>query len=47
MRGEVIELVVAYKDRLARFGTDIIRQVLEFNGGKLVVLNEVLLSPEQ
>jgi predicted site-specific integrase-resolvase len=47
MRGEVIELVVAYKDRLARFGTDIVRQVLEFNGGKLVVLNEVLLSPEQ
>ena len=47
MRGEVIKLVVAYKDRLARFGTDIIRQVLEFNGGKLVVLNEVLLSPEQ
>jgi len=47
MRGEVIELVVAYKDRLARFRTDIVRQVLEFNGGKLVVLNEVLLSPEQ
>ncbi len=47
MRGEVIELVVAYKDRLARFGVDVIRQVLEFNGGKLVVLNEVLLSPEQ
>lgn len=46
MRGEVIELVVAYKDRLARFGVDIVRQIIEFNGGKLVVLNEVLLSPE-
>lgn len=47
MQGEVIELVVAYKDRLARFGTDVIRQIIEFNGGKLLVLNEVLLSPEQ
>jgi len=46
MQGEVIELVVAYKDRLARFGVDIVKQILEFNGGKLVVLNEVLLSPE-
>ena len=46
MCGEVITLVVAYKDRLARFGIDIIRQVIEKHGGKLVVLNEVALSPE-
>jgi len=46
MCGEVITLVVAYKDRLARFGVDLIRQVIEKFGGKLVVLNEVTLSPE-
>jgi len=46
MCGEIITLVVAYKDRLARFGVDIIRQVIEKNGGKLVVLNEVTHSPE-
>jgi predicted site-specific integrase-resolvase len=42
-----ITLVVAHRDRLARFGIDLIRQVLEQNGGKLVVLDETLLSPEQ
>ncbi|MBQ6002323.1 MAG: IS607 family transposase [Synergistaceae bacterium] len=47
MRGDVITLVVAYKDRLARFGADIIEFVLNQNGGKLVVLNEVSLSPEE
>ncbi len=47
MSGEVITLVAAYKDRLARFGFDIIRQVIDRNGGKVVVLNEVSLSPEE
>jgi putative resolvase len=39
--------VVAHRDRLARFGVDLIRQVIEQNGGKLVVLEETFLSPEQ
>jgi predicted site-specific integrase-resolvase len=39
--------VVARRDRLARFGIDLIRQVLEQNAGKLVVLEETFLSPEQ
>jgi predicted site-specific integrase-resolvase len=47
MSGDVIELVVAHKDRLARFGVDLIRWIIEQNGGKLVVLNESTLSPEQ
>jgi excisionase family DNA binding protein len=47
MLGTHITLVVAHRDRLARFGIDLIRQVLEQNGGKLVVLDETLLSPEQ
>lgn len=47
MRGTVVTLVVAYRDRLARFGAEIIEFVLQQSGGKLVVLNEVALSPEQ
>jgi predicted site-specific integrase-resolvase len=47
MSGTHITLVVAHRDRLARFGIDLIRQVIEQNGGKLVVLNETLLSLEQ
>jgi putative resolvase len=47
MSGTHITLVVAHRDRLARFGVDLIRQVIEQNGGKLVVLEETFLSPEQ
>ena len=47
MRGTVVTLVVAYRDRLARFGSEIIEFVIQQSGGKLVVLNEVTLSPEQ
>jgi predicted site-specific integrase-resolvase len=46
MRGTHITLVVAHRDRLARFGHELIRFVIESNGGKLVVLSEDALSPE-
>jgi len=47
MSGEVIQLVVAYRDRLARFGVELIAQVIEQNGGRVVVLKQIDLSPEQ
>jgi excisionase family DNA binding protein len=47
MSGSVVTLVVAYRDRLARFGAGIIEFILNRNGGKLVVLSEVSLSPEE
>jgi predicted site-specific integrase-resolvase len=47
MSGTHLTLVVAHRDRLARFEIDPIRQVLEQNSGKLVVLDETFLSPEQ
>ncbi len=47
MRGDSLELVVAHRDRLARFGQDLIKQVIEFNGGKLVVLDQSACSPEE
>ncbi|MFM8333198.1 MAG: IS607 family transposase [Candidatus Methylumidiphilus sp.] len=46
MRGTHITLVVAHRDRLARFGHELIRFVVESNGGKPVVLSEDALSPE-
>jgi predicted site-specific integrase-resolvase len=47
MSGINITLVVVHRDRLARFGVDLIRQVVEQSGGKLVILDETILSPEQ
>lgn len=47
LSGEQLVVVVAYKDRLARFGYDLLERIFERNGGKVVVLNEVALSPEQ
>ena len=45
MHGDKLLLVVAHRDRLARFGVELIKQVIEFNGGQLVVLSEDSLSP--
>lgn len=45
--GAKLTLVVAHKDRLARFGFDLIKYLVEQNGGELVVLNQTVFSPEQ
>lgn len=47
LQGEIVTLVVAHRDRLARFGSDLIEYLINKNGGKFLVLNEVSLSPEQ
>jgi excisionase family DNA binding protein len=47
MRGDRIQLVVAHRDRLARFGCELIKQVIEHSGGELVVLDQSSYSPEQ
>ena len=44
--GEVLTLVVAHKDRLARFGFDLIEYLCELHGAKLIVVNSESLSPE-
>lgn len=46
MQGDELSLVVAYKDRLSRFGFELIKYLVEFNGGELVVLNSIKHSPE-
>ena len=47
LSGEQLIVVVAYKDRLARFGYDLLERIFQRNGGRIVVLNEITLSPEQ
>ena len=45
-KGDVRMVVVAHKDRLARFGFDLFKWLCEQNRCELVVLNETNLSPE-
>jgi putative resolvase len=46
VRGDVQEIVVAHRDRLARFGSELFDLVLQVHGGKLLVLDQQSLSPE-
>ena len=46
-RGEVRLLLVAHKDRLMRFGFDLLAHLADENGCKIVVVNQESLSPEQ
>ena len=45
--GDVGTVVVTHKDRLARFGFDFISKLLEQFNCKVVVLNQIVTSPEQ
>ncbi len=47
LQGDVRMVVVAHKDRLARFGFDLFRWLCEQHNCELVVLNETNLSPER
>ena len=39
--GKVNEVVVAYKDRLARFGYELIEDIIkEYSGGKIIIVNK-------
>lgn len=47
IRGEIKVLVIAHKDRLARFGYDLLEHLCTTYGCEIVVLNTESLSPEQ
>ena len=47
MSGDVERLVVGHKDRLARFGFELLRWICELNNTELVVCNNIKLSPER
>jgi putative resolvase len=44
-QGDKLSLVVAHRDRLARFGFEVFRYMVESNGGELVVLDNTVHSP--
>ena len=48
LQGDKLRLVVAHRDRLARFGGEVIQFLVEQNGGEVVVLDETVYgSPEE
>ncbi len=44
--GDCITLCIAHKDRLCRFGFDLIEWIIKRSGGEIVVLDKTVLSPE-
>lgn len=48
IQGQVNEIVVAYKDRLCRFGFELVNHIVTtYSNGKIVVLKQVKLSPQE
>ena len=47
LQGDKLQVVIAHRDRLARFGIDLIRYLIEQNGGELVVLDQTEHSPQE
>ena len=45
-RGDKLDVVVAHRDRLARFGFELIEWLVQQNGGRVVVLNQPDASPQ-
>jgi predicted site-specific integrase-resolvase len=46
-RGEIERLLIAHKDRLVRFGFDLLDHLAREHGCQIVVVNQESLSPEQ
>lgn len=46
LQGDKLTLVVAHRDRLARFGFELIQYLVEQCGGSIVVLDATVHSPE-
>ena len=47
LRGDKFQLVIAHRDRLCRFGIELIQYMVEQNGGELVVLDKTVHSPTE
>ena len=47
MQGSKLKVVIAHRDRLARFGIGIIQYLIEQNGDELVVLDQTVHSPQE
>ncbi|MEQ9236988.1 IS607 family transposase [Coleofasciculus sp. E2-BRE-01] len=46
LRGDKLTIVVACKDRLCRFGFELIQYLVEQNGGSIVVLDQTVYCPQ-
>ncbi|WP_369750824.1 recombinase family protein [Calothrix sp. PCC 7507] len=46
MQGDKLTLIIACRDRLARFGFELIQYMVEQNGGQIVVLDNTVHCPE-
>jgi excisionase family DNA binding protein len=47
MCGDKLRVVVAHRDRLCRFGFDLVRFVIERAGGEILVLDDAKASPDK
>lgn len=47
IQGEVKLLYVAHKDRLCRFGFELVEQIIQWGGGSIIVANAQTLSPHE
>jgi len=47
IKGTIGQVVVTYKDRLCRFGFDLIKYIVDKSGGEIVVLNNTDDSPQE
>ncbi|NMG11323.1 IS607 family transposase [Brasilonema sp. UFV-L1] len=47
IQGEVKSLYVAHKDRLCRFGFELVEHIVQSAGGSIVVANAETLSPQE
>lgn len=45
--GELNTLVIAHKDRLCRFGFDLVEQIVIWSGGTIIIANAETLSPHE
>ncbi len=46
LQGDKLTIIVAHRDRLCRFGFDLIQYMVERNGGQILVLDQTVHSPE-
>lgn len=47
IQGEVKTVYVAHKDRLCRFGFELVEQIVQWSGGEIIVANAETLSPHE
>ena len=46
MRGDKLKIIIACRDRLCRFGFELIQYMVEQNGGEIMVLDKTVHCPE-